>query len=60
MEEEEGWGRERDAQGKVLQAKFAWAGSIVKGVSAECPRRREQDSGSIVARRECRNIVAIT
>lgn len=34
VEEEEGWRkRERDAQGKVLQAKFAWAGSIVKGLA---------------------------
>ena len=32
VEEEEGW-EERDAQGKVLQAKFAWAGSIVKGLA---------------------------
>ena len=34
VEEEEGWRkRARDAQGKVLQAKFAWAGSIVKGLA---------------------------
>ena len=26
-------GRSEDAQGKVLQAKFAWAGSIVKGLA---------------------------
>ena len=32
VEEEEGW-EERDAQGKVLQANFAWAGSIAKGLA---------------------------
>lgn len=52
VEAEEVEGREKsDAQGKVLQAKIAWAGSIVKGLAPSAVGAKNRTTSNMIARR---------